>query len=32
MRIQAAAGKLPEMLRTIRQLEKRLAELEGKIN
>ena len=31
MRIQAAAGKLPELLRTIRQMEKRLAELEGKI-
>lgn len=30
MRIQAAAGKLPELLKTIRQLEKRLAELEGK--
>lgn len=32
MRIQAAAGKLPELLRTIRQLEKRVAELEGKLN
>ncbi|NLW55535.1 MAG: UDP-3-O-(3-hydroxymyristoyl)glucosamine N-acyltransferase [Firmicutes bacterium] len=31
MRIQAAAGKLPELLKTVRQLEKRLAELEGKI-
>lgn len=32
MRIQAATGKLPELLRTIRQLEKRVAELEGKLN
>ncbi|NLW60207.1 MAG: UDP-3-O-(3-hydroxymyristoyl)glucosamine N-acyltransferase [Firmicutes bacterium] len=32
MRIQAAAGKLPELLKTIRQLEKRVAELEGKLN
>jgi len=32
MRIQAAAGKLPELLKTIRQLEKRVAELEGRLN
>jgi UDP-3-O-[3-hydroxymyristoyl] glucosamine N-acyltransferase len=32
MRIQAAAGKLPELLKTVRQLEKRLAELEDKTN
>ncbi|NLY90032.1 MAG: UDP-3-O-(3-hydroxymyristoyl)glucosamine N-acyltransferase [Firmicutes bacterium] len=32
MRIQAATGKLPELLKTIRQLEKRVAELEGKLH
>lgn len=30
MRIQAAAGKLPDLLKTIRNLEKRLTELEEK--
>lgn len=31
MRIQAAAGKLPEMLKTIRELQKKIADLEGRL-
>jgi UDP-3-O-[3-hydroxymyristoyl] glucosamine N-acyltransferase len=31
MRIQAAAGRLPELLKEFRELQKRVAELEGKV-
>lgn len=31
MRVQAAAGKLPEMLKTIRELQKKLTDLEGRL-
>ena len=32
MRIQAAAGRLPELLKEFRELQKKVAELEGKIH
>lgn len=32
MRIQAAAGRLPELLKEFRELQKKVVELEGKIN
>jgi hypothetical protein len=32
MRIQATAGRLPELLKEIRELQKKVANLEGKLS